>query len=247
MKTHLSLILIVLCLSVSFGQIPEKYKRLNWRMFHSLNWRDSVDYQSDDWKNMPIEEKNSLFQIPPDELRAMSTDELIEASIDCYFARRVGKYSTMQRYYKEVHDGFNGFRELTMRQVVGRGLIDYYQRINLQSGVSSPAGLPIKTQIQILEYLIASPEVCGLFKAEELGQLIRVLMQRYSQKGMMPEVFSERDMISNVYALATLLNQKDQETRKRIRGINQMEAFLSSGVFLTQEARSQIMRICKEM
>jgi hypothetical protein len=155
-----------------------KYKNINWRIYHSLNWKDYVDYKSEEWKNMPFKEKNSLFQIPTKELQAMYTNELIEASVDCYFARGIGKFSTINSYYEEIYDGFNGFRELTMREDVGTKIIDYYGGLRLQTGASSKAGLTMKKQVQILEYLIIHPRIIVKFRPDELDQLFSKLKEK---------------------------------------------------------------------
>jgi hypothetical protein len=194
---------------------------------------------------MPIEQKNSLFQIPAEELKTMSTFELIEASIDCFFARKVGKFSTMGGYYEEIYNNFNGFRELTMRQDAGKKIITYYKDMQLQTEAGSPAGLSIKKQLQILEYLIVHPKILEKLKPEELGQLLSNLKEKYTVKTTMAAVYREREMVSNVYAIAKVLEKKDQQTRSRLYDIDQIHIFLGSGIVLTKETRDKILNICK--
>ena len=240
---------LVLCLFIFTyplaGQDMNKYKNIDWRIYHSLNWKDYVDYKSEEWQKMPFKEKNSLFQIPTEELQAMSTDELIEVSIDCYFARKIGKFSTIKSYYEENYDGFNGLRELSMREDIGKKIIDYYGGLQLQTGASSPAGLTMKKQIQILEYLIVHPRIIVKYKPDELDQLLSKLKEKYAEKTTMTAIYSEQDIVPNVYALARVLEKKDQQTSTRLHNVDKIDIFLGSGIFLTRETRDQILNICK--
>ncbi|MBI9072281.1 MAG: hypothetical protein JEY94_11825 [Melioribacteraceae bacterium] len=80
MQRNICLALFTILLSSNyFGQIPEKFKKINWRVYHSLNATKFVDYESEEWKNMSYEDKDFLLQIPKEELQKMSTKELIEA------------------------------------------------------------------------------------------------------------------------------------------------------------------------
>ncbi len=245
LKNYFLVLFVLIFTSSLAGQDMNKYKNISWRIYHSLNWKDYVDYESEEWKNIPIEEKNSLFQIPTEELKAISTDELIEVSIDCYFARRIGKFSTIDSYYEEIYKGFNGFRELTTRKDVSRKMIDYYKGLNLQAVTSSQAGLPMKKQVQILEYLIVHPMILMWLNPEELAQLLSNLKEKYAEKTTMTTFYSEQDMVPNVYALARMLEKKDQQTSIRLHNVDKIDIFLGSGIFLSRETREQILNICK--
>jgi len=247
MKRQFLLVLLVLCFSLSFGQVPDKYRKLDWRLFHSLNWRGVVDYQSEEWKNMPIESKKSLLQIPPGELQSLSIKALIEASIDCFFARKIGKFSIMDRYYEEVYEGFNGFRELVRRDGVGKELIGYYGDMDVASGASSEAGLSMKRQVQILEYLIVHPKILDNLGPAEMNQLLGCLKDKYAEKILVVGVYSERDRISTIYALARVLDRMDLQISTRLHNIDQIDVFLSSGILLTAKARDEILKICRGM
>lgn len=47
---------LVLCLFIFtyplVGQDMNKYKNIDWRIYHSLNWKDYVDYKSEEWKKI---------------------------------------------------------------------------------------------------------------------------------------------------------------------------------------------------
>ncbi len=245
MKKLSLLVLLVVCYFVSSGQVVEKYKKINWRIYHSQKWREYVDYKSDEWKNMSIEDKNSLLQIPVDELKTMSTDQLISVSIDCIFARTIGKYSSMDKYYEEVYNSFNGFRELTAREDASIKLINYYKGMNIRAEAPSPAGLTIGRQVQILEYLIGHPKLLGRFNSQQMSTLLADLLNKYDEKTTTVDLKGDQNRISNVYAVAKVLERKDRQTNRRLRSIEHIDVFMNSGVLLTEKTRDQILSIGK--
>jgi len=139
----------------------------------------------------------------------------------------------------------NGFRELTLIEDASGKMIDYYKGMNLNTETSSPAGLSIKEQVQILEYLIVHPKILEMIKQNELGQLLSYLKEKYTEKTMMTAVYNERDIIPNVYALARVLDKKDPQTSIRLHNVDQIDIFLGSVIFLTRETCDQILDICK--
>jgi hypothetical protein len=193
---------------------------------------------------MPIKEKDSLCQIPIEELQTMSTTELVIVLIDCRYARGIGKYSTTDKYYEEIYSNFNGLRELVIREDIGRKMIDYYKDMHIQNEDLSSAGLSMKEQLQTLEYLIVCPKILERFKPEEFDELFSNLKGKYVEKTRMTTVYSERDLIPNIYALARVLDKKDHKTSNRLHNIDQIDIFLRSGIFLMQETRTQILSIC---
>ena len=245
-KKYFIFCLFIFVYSLS-GQNNNKYKDLDWHIFHSLNWKDYIDFKSEEWKSMSIEEKKSLFQIPIEELQKMTTDELIEASVDCFFSRRIGKFSNMDSYYKEIYNSFNGFRELIKRKDIGRKIIDYYRNLDPTIRTLSKSGLKMKKQIQILEFLIVYPEILVQLKQDELGKLFLYLREKYSRKIKMASIYSEKDVVPNVYALARVLERKDLQVRNKLYSVDQINIFLGSGIILTGKTRDQILKICNEL
>ncbi len=245
-KKYFIFCLFIFVYSLS-GQNINKYKNTNWRNYNSIAWRSYVDYTSEEWKNMSIKEKKSLFQIPIEELQKMTTDELIEASVECFFSRRIGKFSTMDNYYKEIYDNFNGFRELIMRKDTGRKMIDYYRNKDLAIKTLSKGGLTTKKQVQILEYLIVHPEILVKLKQDELYKLYSYLREKYLMKINMKTIYSEQDVIPNVYAIARVLERKDLQVRNKLYSVDQIKIFLRSGILLTEKTRDQILKICNEL
>lgn len=237
-------VFLFLCVSQIVGQNGDKYKKISWRVYHSTNWRDYVDYQSDEWKNMPIEEKDALLQIPIEELKTMSTKELIEASVNCLFARGIGRFSGIDNYYEEIYNKFNGFRELTARNDVCKSIIEYYEIIDLRKEILSTTDSSFKYQVQRLEHLIGHPIILEKFNPVEINQLIFLLKEKYFEKASILE-FTDHDQISTVYALAKLLERKDELTKQQIYGIKNIDMLLHTGTFLTKDVRDQILSIAK--
>ena len=242
-KFFLALCLFMITNSFSAQEI-NKYKQINWRIYHSANWRDYVDYESEEWKKIPYREKNSLLQIPDEELNTMLTDELIEVSVDCFYARDFVMFASINRYYNSIYTLFNGFREMTQRPDVCEKIIRYYKYLQVDSEILSPAGLTTRDHNKILEYFIVHPEILSKFSPVELHQLLNSLKDKYIVKKSMTDVYTEKDIIPNIYALARILEKLDQQTNIRIHNIENIDLFLDSGRMLTRETRDQILSIC---
>jgi len=218
-------IFFALCLAVwctaAFSQGNQRYKELNWRVFHWVNFSKYVDINSAEWKNMPLQDKKALMQIPDDELKAMSTRELIDAYVECAFTRNLFLYSEIDVYYDQLYRGFNGVGELMQRKDVVDEVVKYYSAMDPQSSVISPAGIPMRFQMQFMEYLIGNPRMVEKCTIEQQRALVRELLRQSARRGAIQ--YADDNLESNAYALAQLL---DKSTASTANELTQLEGSL---------------------
>lgn len=203
------LLFIILYSSIILGQNYDKYKKLNWRVYHWLSFSDSIDIYSEEWKKMPKKEKDQLMQIPSNELNVVTTEELIEAYIDCAFTRNLFLYPQISTYYEQLSRGFNGINELTNRKDFPEKIISFYAKMDPKKDSKSKAGIKTPHQIQFIEYLFGNPEVINIFKADQLKQIVSELTIKYQIKSELSLANSDYNNVSVIYALAQILNCKE--------------------------------------
>jgi len=210
---NIILIFILLSNLCLFGQGGKSYQDLNWRKRHWLSFSDSVDVQSEEWKNLPVKVIHQLMQIPDDEMMTMSTNDLIQTYTDCYYTRRFYLYNEIKTYYAMVYRNFNGARELLNRKDVVEQTISYYSKLDPTGETVSPAGISVLHQIQFMEYLIGNPMLIDICTPEQLRSLATALLEK-SQ--LILTLGLDWYANSNIYAISQILiNTGDGETAMR--------------------------------
>lgn len=226
-----------------FGQNIQNYKNLNWRIFHWLSFSDYIDIQSEDWKNMPFKEKNALLQIPTTEFKIMSTNELLEAYIDCAYTRSFFLFSEVNTYYEKLYRSFNGVPELISRTDVVAEIIKHYTDMDPQLNKISSAGIQMPFQIQFMEYLIGNPNLLEKFNSGQLQIITKELVQKYQIKTQL--VGSEDNFESNIYAIAQVLACKETGKHDELAKIDDIAFLQKTGRLPNSRIASQIINLAK--
>lgn len=241
-------IIFILCcfilINSSLGQNYDKFKKINWRIYHQLNFSDYVDIHSTEWKSMSIKVKDSLLQIPENELKAMSTKELIEAYINCRFARNFFLWPNVTQYYDELFSAFNGTRELLDRVDAPDELIKYYKNMNPIENTISLSGVPVQFQIQFIEYLIGNPSIVEKINIKQLYLFISELVKKYEIKREIPSTYIE-NLQSNIYAISQLLSHKDMNNLE-LYNVNGISLLRKSGRIPNKNISTQIIYLANK-
>lgn len=83
----------------------------------------------EEWGELNHGERVLASQIPRDELKKMSTEELITAVLEYPCFIDMIFYNTYQEGYEVVRDNFNGLRELMSREDSGEYLLEAYKNV----------------------------------------------------------------------------------------------------------------------
>jgi uncharacterized protein YihD (DUF1040 family) len=227
------------------GQDMNKYKNINWRIYHQLNFSNYIDINSEEWKNISPKEKKELMQIPENELKTMSTKELIEAYINCAYTRSFFLFSEVDKYYEKLYKGFNGVNELLNRTDATDEIIKYYLTMDPQDNTISIAGIQMPFQIQFVEYLIGNPDMVRKFNTEQLRIITLELVKKYQIKSkIQPGVIENLE--SNIYAISSILWRDDTGKQNELSVIVGINSLRKTGRLINDTIASQIINLAKD-
>ena len=184
------------------------------------------------------------MQIPEDELLTMPTEKLIQAYIDCAFARNFFLHSSIESYYNELYNSFNGVRELMKREDAFEEIIKFYSSMDSQDSAISAAGLPMRFQIQFVEYLIGNPRLLEGSNHEQLLNLATELIKKSERRTAIQ--YAEDNLQSNTYALAQLLASPSSNRKNDLIQIDQIDFLLKTGRIPNEAITFQILNLAKD-
>lgn len=247
--TMLKISFFTFCFIISsltlFGQNLEKYKNINWRTYHRLDFSKYVDINSEEWKNMPKTEKKALMQIPDNELKAMSTKELIEAYINCAYTRSFFLFSEVDEYYEQLYKGFNGVSELINRPDAADEIIKYYIKMDPLDNTISTAGIQIPFQIQFIEYLIGNADFLKKISSEQLRLITSELVKKYQIKTQTQPIVIET-LESNIYAISKLLGRNETGKQNELSIVEGINTLQKTGRIPNDKIASQIINLSND-
>lgn len=240
---------LIFCLFISTysltAQDMNKYKNINWRIYHQLNFSDYVDVNSEEWKSISPKEKKALMQIPENELKTMTTKELIEAYINCAYTRSFFLFSEIDKYYQKLYRGFNGVHELLNRSNAVEEIIKYYISMNPRDNTVSYGGIQMPFQIQFIEYLIGNPDLVQKFNSKQLRLIVSELVRKYQIKTQIQPVVIET-LESNIYALSRLLSRNETGKQNVVLSIEGINPLQKSGRIPNDKIASQIINLSND-
>jgi hypothetical protein len=228
---------------ILYSQGQSKFKDIGWRICNSKDWVKHIDYKSEEWKNLSVNEKDELTKIDSSELRIMSTKDLIIATSDCRSARRIGLFSEISNYYNRINEMFNGLKELLERPDVTNVIIKYYSSLNLSSNQKSFSGLTTLEQKQILEYIMAHPILVDQYNINETNQLLQISLKMYNDA--LSTAQNDGDLISNMFLLSKLLEKNNPSFKNSLNDLKGYDIFSKSGLYMTLEVKNQIVELCE--
>ncbi|MCX6151790.1 MAG: hypothetical protein NTX22_14800 [Ignavibacteriales bacterium] len=243
-KSFLVLCLFILSYSL-FGQNMDKYKNINWRIYHQLNFSDFVDINSEEWKNMSKKEKKELMQIPENELKTMSTKDLIETYINCAYTRSFFLYSDVDKYYEKLKRSFNGVNELLNRQDAVDEILRYYLKMDPKDNTISTGGIQIPFQIQFLEYLIGNPDFVKKISSSQLPLIATELIKKYQMKIKTSPLIIET-IESNIYAISRLLCRNETGKHNKLTSLESIHSLQKTGRLPNDRIASQIINLAND-
>lgn len=211
----------------------------------ALGFEYSLKPGSEEWRNLSVEEKNELLQIPDSILSVMPTEELIQAYVDNPFCSLIFVYNTIQDGFNRVYNEFNGLRELMKRNDAATKLIDFYK--NMQVDGYSPNWEPDKKgeftfKFVYIETLLSQPEIVRQLNLGNTKILISELIEKYEGK---VEHVSEHSIVgleSCTYAIAHTLYQNGKLAPQGVPIEETMQSFLETGHLLQNNTLDQVLQ-----
>ena len=139
---------------------------------------------SDEWKKLPLKDKIASCQIDPNELKLLSTEKLIEKSLNYPLILSIFYFDDFQEGFENAKEDFNGLSELFTRDDVFQELYKKYIGIEAdkiyQMSKSIRPGR-ISLNIAILEIFLTQPEILNKLNNTGKKILIRAFLEKYNQ------------------------------------------------------------------
>lgn len=139
----------------------------------------------EEWGELNHGERVLASQIPRDELKKMSTEELITAVLEYPCFIDMIFYNTYQEGYEVVRDNFNGLRELMSREDSGEYLLEAYKNVEFSEIMSisdEEEQFNESLQLLYLETVLAQPAVTETLSNENLEELENLVENNYEMQ-----------------------------------------------------------------
>ncbi|MGD8779959.1 MAG: T9SS type A sorting domain-containing protein [Ignavibacteria bacterium] len=142
------------------------------------------------------------YQIPENQLKSMTTEELIESYLESRLAFLIFAYDDLQDGFKRVYNDFNGLRELMTRNDVGVKLLNYYKNLkvnecDLNWDLITKARYTFK--FIYAEILLSQPEIINQFSKDDVNMLLDELRKKYENKLKHSDTYSLVHQTASLY------------------------------------------------
>lgn len=207
---------------------------------------------SEEWKTLPVAEKNKLLQIPESMLSTMTTEELIQAYVDNPFTTLIFAYNKSEDGLSRIYNEFNGLRELMRRKDAGQKLIEYYK--NMDPGAYDVNWEPARRgqftfTFVYIEVLLAQESILEQFSTSEVRSLLSELLKKHE---LMIEHVSEHSIVGlemNAFSMAKLIESRGKDNRfsQMLLQTQGMEDFLRTAMLQNENILPAIIQIAREL
>ena len=185
-----------------------------------------------EWKNLSVETKNGMLQIPEDELKSMPTEMLVQAYIDNPFCSLIFVYNTVQDGFNRVYDEFSGLRELVRRDDAALEIVSFYKNMQVdgydRNWESNKIG-KFTFKFIYVEALLSQSEIISQLNQNETKMLTNELLKKYNDKIKHVSEHSIVGLESSAYAIAHILYQNGKLSQPGKKLDDATNIFLETG------------------
>ena len=190
------------------------------------------DFFSTSKSNSKAKRYEQSLQIPDTDLSQMSTEQLIQAYVDCPLTGYMFGYNTFQSGFERVYNEFNGLQELLQRKDAAKKVIEYYTKIRVDGYDKNWDDIKKGTftfQFMYIEILLCQPEILNQLSKSELKYLIKELLNKTQMKVIHQDIHSIIGISFCTYTLFNLLVKFDSVFAEECRKNNYMQNFIITG------------------
>ena len=179
-----------------------------------------------DWNRV-----RDYYQVPEDEIKAMSTEGVIETCLDypIFGISMVTSNTSIYAGFRETLDSFIGFKELFSRPDAGRKMLEFYESIDFENVVDS-SDTVFSLRVRYLEYIMAEEEILTQLTSEERSRLKAVCVENLADR---VNKYSDRLPVDSLLLLTARLSYTDDPGFKAYVGEHPLlYGFLKDGWLL---------------
>ena len=145
-----------------------------------------------EWKDMSRPERVAACQLSKDEIEKLSTRELLQYCLDYPFMIDIYAYSSYKSGFKHVTEELAFISDLVNRDDYGRVLVDTYSAMPIVTKNSledAQVSYDVR-KLNLLEILIAQPEMTETMSEREVTELASVVEQKFREKSESLDIYS---------------------------------------------------------
>lgn len=142
-------------------------------------------------------------QIPDNVLHAMSTDQLIEATLNYPLFMDIYAYDTTQDGFNAVAQQFNGIKELLQRQDAGSKLLDVYKKMKVTTDKQKNSDNLFR--LAYIEVLLGQNDIINKLSTAESQGLNNAVQEKYTEKKAQSDIYGTT--VSTFYDVQAKVNR----------------------------------------
>lgn len=145
-----------------------------------------------EWKDMSRPERVAACQLSKDEIEKLSTRELLQYCLDYPFMIDIYAYSSYKSGFKHVTEELAFISDLVNRDDYGRVLVDTYSAMPIvtKNSLEDAQVSYDVCKLNLLEILIAQPEMTETMSEREVTELASVVEQKFREKSESLDIYS---------------------------------------------------------
>ena len=194
-------------------------------------------------------EKVSVCQIPANQLKLLSTSELLETCLNYPLLPDIFAFNNMQDGFDKFKEDFNGIKELLIREDLSSELISKYKSVkplDYDDNWSSIKKVEFSVDISFIEMFFSQQEVLKQLDKKEKQNLITELIKKYNEK-LKSNIYGNLGFRTLAFCMANILYSEDyisNSTNDKIADETLM--FAEKGGKITNEIYSNIIILSKQ-
>jgi len=203
------------------------------------------DEGSPEWRNLSVEERHSMRQIPNQDLATIDTDMLVSAYVNNPYCSLIFAHNTINLGFNRVYNEFNGLRELMNRPDAGEKILAYYEEMNvndLNQNWSEYEKGNFTFKFIYIEVLLSQPQILNQLSDQQSKRLIGELINKYNVKNDHIAEHSGFGLSYTTYSMAKYLMNKNKLFEAPPPMDNELQHFLDLGVRLKADMAPYILQ-----
>ncbi len=201
-----------------------------------------------EWRTLKThDDMLKVLQLPSNVLTSISTDSLAHTCLNYPLFLDIWAFDNIQKGFKHVRKGFNGFEELFLRKDAHNIISKIYMGIDPSKIIDEKTPLKKGTyQINIckLEILLSQEELLQNISLNEGKELLQNMINKNTKMSQYAE-YGIMDIETNVYLMLKILLKSNSKLVKKMVDQKNIKDLLSNGKLTNIDTANDIILIAK--
>ncbi len=203
-----------------------------------------------EWTNLKNnKQKVDICQIPNEQLKLLSTSELLESCLNYPLLPDIFAFNNIQDGFEKFKMDFNGINELFVRNDISNVLISMYKSLSpldYNDNLSLIRKGEFSVNISLIEIFCSQHEVLIQLDFKEKQNLVSELLNKYNKKSK-SEIYGRLSFRTLAFCLANILQSENFIASSSNDTItNEILMFETKGGRITNDIFSNIISLSKQ-